>query len=137
VAARDASWDEVAERLAGERSYWLGTVDPGGAPHAVPVWGVVVAEDLFLYTERRTAKARHVALNPQVIVRGDLVDLGLPQDHAEVLRALRAKYSSPADSAYLPSADPDFDLLWRLEPRSAMVWRLDDYDDSQARWRAP
>ncbi len=113
----------------------------------MPVWGAVVRDDLYLYTERRTAKARHVAANPQVVVHlestenvfivsGNLEDVGLPQDHQDVLDALDAKYSSPRDAPYLPSADPDFDVLWRLRPTRAMLWRLDQYDGSQARWRA-
>jgi hypothetical protein len=61
--------------------------------------------------------------------------VGLPQQHPDVLRALEAKYSSPEDALYLPTADPDFDVLWLLRPERAMLWRLDDYDASQARWR--
>jgi general stress protein 26 len=113
----------------------------------VPVWGAVVRDDLYFFSERRTAKARHVAANAQVvvhlesaenvvIVNGYLEDLGLPQEHADVLGALEAKYSALEDARYLPSADPDFDVLWRLRPHRAMLWRLDQYDRSQARWRA-
>jgi hypothetical protein len=111
------------------------------------VWGAVVSRDLHLFSERRTAKARYVAANPRVvvhlesaedvvIVNGLLEDLGAPQGHADVLQALEAKYSSPEDARYLPTADPDFDVLWRLRPQRAMLWRLDGYDASQARWRA-
>ena len=114
----------------------------------VPVWGAVLRDDFYLFSERRTAKARHVAANRQVvvhlesaenvlIVNGDLEDLGLPQRYADVLDALEAKYCAPEDARYLPSADPDFDVLWRMRPRRAMSWRLDDYDSSQARWRMP
>ncbi|MHB1929382.1 MAG: pyridoxamine 5'-phosphate oxidase family protein, partial [Acidimicrobiales bacterium] len=61
-------WEDVAARLAAARNYWLATVDAGGAPHTVPVWGAVVGDALHLYTERRTAKAHHVAANPRVAV---------------------------------------------------------------------
>ncbi len=146
MTPKTASWDEFAERLQAARSYWLGTCDPGGAPHAVPVWGVVLRDDLHLFSERRTAKARHVAADPRVVVHlesaedvlivtGDLEDLGPPQRHGDVLAALDAKYRAPEDARYLPSADPDFDVLWRLRPRRAMSWRLADYEGSQARWR--
>ena len=146
MTSRQVSWADVADRLAAARSYWLGTCDQAGSPHAVPVWGALVDQDLYLFSERRTVKARHVAVNPQVvvhlesaedvaIVNGVLDDVGLPHDHPDVLTALEAKYSSPQDAAYLPSHDPDFDVLWRLRPRRAMLWRLHDYDASQARWR--
>jgi hypothetical protein len=146
VTSGEISWSDVAERLASARSYWLGTCDSDGSPHAVPVWGAVVSQDLFLFSERRTAKARYVARNPNVvvhlestedvvIVNGLLQDLGLPQDHPNVLQALEAKYSSRVDAQYLPSTDADFDVLWRLRARRAMLWTLDDYERSQSRWR--
>src|SRR5262245_4205724 len=62
------SWPEVAARLAAERSYWLCTTMPSGAPHAAPVWGVVLSNTLYLYTERRTVKARNLAADPRVLV---------------------------------------------------------------------
>jgi nitroimidazol reductase NimA-like FMN-containing flavoprotein (pyridoxamine 5'-phosphate oxidase superfamily) len=147
MTPRDASWDEVAARLEPARSYWLGTCDAGGAPHVVPVWGAVLNGELYFFSERRTAKARHVTANPQVvvhlespenvvIVNGVLEDLGRPSARADVLRALETKYDSPEDARYLPTSDPDFDVLWQLRPRRAMLWHLDEYDGSQARWRA-
>jgi Pyridoxamine 5'-phosphate oxidase len=136
----------VAARLQDARSYWLATCDPSGSPHVSPVWGAVVAGALHLFSERHTVKARNVAADSRVaihlesaedvvIVRGLLEDLGRPGKHADVLAALDAKYPAPADAVYLPSSDSDFDVLWRLQPR-ALMWRLDDYDASQARWRS-
>ncbi|HTR96171.1 MAG TPA: pyridoxamine 5'-phosphate oxidase family protein [Trebonia sp.] len=139
------SWHEVAARLAPARSYWLSTTLPDGAPHAAPVWGVVIDDTLYLYTERRTRKARNVAGDPRivvhlesaddvVIVRGTAEDRGHPAQLPEVVTALAAKYSSPADRQYLPDADPDFDVVYAVRPRSAMLWRLADYEASQRRW---
>jgi nitroimidazol reductase NimA-like FMN-containing flavoprotein (pyridoxamine 5'-phosphate oxidase superfamily) len=141
------TWPDVAAELAASRSYWLATSRPDGAPHAVPVWGVVVAGDLHLYSERRTAKARNVAADPRVvvhlesaervlIVRGTLVDLGAPAEAPEVVSALDAKYSAAEDRGYLPSADDSFDVVWRLAPIEAMSWDLEDYEASHRRWRS-
>jgi PPOX class probable F420-dependent enzyme len=140
-------WDEIAQRLGPPRSYWLGTTGADGAPHVAPVWGAVVSGVLYLYSERRTVKARNVARDPRVvvhlgdgedvvIVHGRLDDLGRPQARTDVVEALSAKYHRPGDAQYLPSADPEFDVLWALRPRKALLWRLDDYDHSQLRWHA-
>ncbi len=142
-----ATWEEVAAHLAPARCYWLSTVDASGAPHAVPVWGVVAAGAVHLYTSRGSAKARHVAADPRValhlesaedvvIVDGRLEDLGHPSEHPGVLRALEEKYSQPDDAAYLPSGDPSYDVLYRLVPGRARLWSLADFEDSQRRWRA-
>ena len=142
------SWPEVAARLAAARSYWLGTTLPSGAPHAAPVWGVVVGDVLYLYSERSTVKARNLAADPSVvvhlesaddvvIVRGTAADLGTPAEVPEVVAGLSAKYTNAADQPYLPDADPDFDVVWAIRPQSAMLWRLPDYEGSQRRWNSP
>jgi Pyridoxamine 5'-phosphate oxidase len=139
------SWPEVAARLAAARSYWLCTTMPSGAPHAAPVWGVVTNHTLYLYSERRTVKARNLAADPRVvlhlesaedvvIVRGTTEDLGSPAQVPEVVMALSAKYTGEGDRQYLPGADPDFDIVYALRPQSAMMWHLADYEGSQRRW---
>jgi PPOX class probable F420-dependent enzyme len=140
-------WPEVAALLAVSRNYWLGTTAPSGAPHAAPVWGVVTGQTLYLYSERSTVKARNIAADPRVVVhlesgddvlvvRGTAEDLGTPADVPEVVAALAAKYTAPGDQQYLPDADPAFDVVYAVRPRSAMAWRLADYDGSQRRWAA-
>jgi PPOX class probable F420-dependent enzyme len=144
--ANTLTWPEVAARLAGARNYWLTTTAPDGAPHAAPVWGAVVGDVLYLYSERHTRKARNLAADPRlvvhlesgddvVIVRGTAEDLGRPGKVPAVVAALAAKYTSPADRQYLPDADPAFDVVYAVRPRSAMMWRLPDYEASQRRWR--
>ena len=122
--------------------------DPAlGCPHAAPVWGVVSGGSLYLYSERRTVKARNLAADPRlvlhlesaedvVIVRGTAQDMGTPAQVPEVVAALSAKYASDADRQYLPDADPSFDVVYAVRPQSAMTWRLADYEGSQRRWTA-
>ncbi len=132
-------------RLAAARNYWMCTSMPSGAPHAAPVWGVVIGGTLYLYSERRTVKARNLAADPRVvvhlesgedvvIVRGTAQDVGTPGQVPEVAAALSAKYTGEEDRQYLPDADPAFDVVYAIRPRSAMMWRLADYESSQRRW---
>jgi PPOX class probable F420-dependent enzyme len=140
------TWAEVAERLGAARTYWLGSTTPAGAPHAAPVWGVVTGGTLYLYSERSTVKARNLAADPRVvvhlesgedvlIVRGTAEDVGAPSAVPAVVAALAAKYARPQDQPYLPAADPDFDVVYAIRPRSAMAWRLDHYA-AQRRWHS-
>lgn len=141
------SWPVVAARLAPARSYWLSTTAPDGAPHAAPVWGVVLGDTLYLYSERSTRKARNLTADPRLvvhlesgedvlIVHGTAADLGHPARLPDVVAALAAKYASPADRQYLPDADPAFDVVYAVRPQSAMLWQLADYEASQRRWRS-
>jgi len=102
------SWAEVAARLAAARTYWLSTTMPGGAPHAAPVWGVVIESTLYLYSERRTRKARNLAADPRlvvhlesgddvVIVHGTAEDLGHPAHVPDVGAALAAIGAASAE----------------------------------------
>jgi PPOX class probable F420-dependent enzyme len=145
MGANAVSWPEVAARLAAARNYWLCTTTPAGAPHAAPVWGVVIDDVLHLYSERQTLKSRNLAADPRVtvhledaedvvIVRGIAEDLGTPAEVPAVVTALSAKYTSEDDKQYLPEADPDFDVVYAIRPQSAMMWRLADYEGSQRRW---
>ena len=139
------TWPEIAERLSAPRQYWLSTTTPAGAPHASPVWGAVTEETLCLYSQRNTVKARNLAADPRAVVHlesgedvlivyGRLDDVGTPAEVPRVVAALAAKYTRPEDQRYLPSNDPDFDVVYALRPQSAMAWRLDDYSASQRRW---
>jgi PPOX class probable F420-dependent enzyme len=147
VPSETLSWPEVSSRLAAARNYWLVSTTPSGSPHAAPVWGVVTGETLYLYSERGTVKARNIAADPRVvvhlesgddvvIVRGVAEDLGAPSQVPSVVAALAAKYTRPEDRQYLPDADPGFDVVYAIRPRSAMMWRLADYAASQRRWPA-
>ena len=141
------TWQQVTARLADQRDYWLSTIARDGSPHVSPVWAAFVDEDCYLYSERRTVKARNIAVDPRVvlhpadatdvvIVHGYLDDVGHPRDHDKALAAFASKYRLPHDQAFLPTHDPDFDVLYLLRPVRALMWRLGDYDASQRRWNA-
>ena len=142
------TWSAIAARLASARNYWLGTSNPDGSPHATPVWGVVLHDCLYIYSERATVKARNLALDSRavvhlesgeevVIVQGHLDDIGLPGDNPGVVEALSSKYDAAEDARYLPSHDESFDVLYLLRPEKALLWSLSNYDSTQQRWVAP
>jgi hypothetical protein len=141
----DTDWADIATRLAPARNYWLGSTTAGGAPHVAPVWGAVVDDQLFVYTDRGTAKAWNIVHDPRVvihlesaedvvIVHGRMIDAGRPRDVSAVVDALSVKYDAPGDDQYLPRADEAFDVLYLLRPERAMLWELSDFDGSQRRW---
>ena len=140
-------WGEVAARLAAARSYWLHSHGSGRwAARRTGLGGGRRQAALYLYTERSTVKARNLARRP---TRGDPpAGSGELPDRARLAgrprpapgpsggrRCLDAAYPDPADRAYLPSADPAFDVLYALRPSRARAWRLADWDGSQATWR--
>lgn len=59
------------ERLRSERTIWLATVDPGGAPAVRPVWFVWDGEAFVVFSRPTAAKVAHIAANPKVCLHLD------------------------------------------------------------------
>lgn len=59
------SWDEVRQRLAGERWYWLGTAGPAQRPHVRPVLAVWLGDKVYSTTSPGAAKGRNLQLHPE------------------------------------------------------------------------
>lgn len=138
-------WTKLAVELDEHRNFWLTTVNLDNTPHVAPIWGVVLEDRFLFYTSRVSRKARNIIRQPHVglhlesaenvlIVYGKATDEGLPQHHPDVLTALEQKYEQPGDHDYLPSSDTSYDVLFSLNPTSALGWRLDDFEGSQIRW---
>ena len=134
------AWDEVTERLSTARNYWLATVDPLQRPHAMPVWGVFVDDDLFLETSAVTLKARNLATNPAVAVHLEDGDRVVAiEGRAEPIapdRPLGERLAAAFSTKYeghRPSADQwQEGDLYRVVPRVVFAW----HDmPSATRWR--
>ncbi len=144
---RRLEWTHVAARLWAERTLWVGTVGPDGAPHAAPVWLAVLADEAFVFTSGTSAKARNLRRNPDVvlhsedgedvlIVFGQLRFVGHPLEHPDVMARFAEKYQEPGDADFLPDREASADSLYRLDPSRAMTWDLVDFQGSQRRWSA-
>lgn len=136
------SWEVVVERLREAANYWVATVDARRRPHCMPIWGVFVANDLYLETSPSTLKARNLIGNPGIAVHledGDRVVAieGVAEPFRpngrrarEIADAYGAKYAGyhPAPSSW------DQGGLYRVLPRVVFAWR--DMPTA-TRWRFP
>ena len=136
------TWAWVRERLDPARQYWMATVDPQSRPSAMPMWGVVVEDDLYLETPVVTRRARNLSSNPAVAVHLELGDhvvaiegvaeslVPEPELAAAIAMAFAAKYDS-----YRPEATEwDEGGLYVVVPRVVFAWR--DMPTA-TRWRMP
>jgi general stress protein 26 len=117
------------------RNYWLVTVRPGGAPHAVPVWGVWLGGRIHFGGGRETRKARNLAANPDavvhlesgddvVIVEGTAEEVTDPSLQDSVDDAYEAKYG-------IRHGTP----VWALRPRAVYAWT--GFPADATRWLFP
>ena len=61
-------WSWAIERLSEAHTYWVATTRQTGAPHVMPVWGVVL-DDMFCFsTGSQSRKARNLSENPRCVI---------------------------------------------------------------------
>ena len=100
------------ERLRTERTIWLATVDPSGAPWVRPVWFVWDGESFLVYSSPTAAKLRDIAANPNVCLHLDPDEWGenvvIVYGHARI-----APEQPPADqsAAYVAKYEWGFERL--------------------------
>jgi general stress protein 26 len=127
------AWDEVTERIAGARNYWLATLRPGGLPHLRPVDGVFVDDVLCFGGSPATRWVQH--LHHQPAASASLPD----DDHAVILEGQAELVEDPADPLaiaqapanrakypqYFSGAEPTpFHPFWCLRPARVYAWSL-------------
>jgi general stress protein 26 len=143
-------WEWAAERLIANKNYWVVTVSAGGAPHALPVWGVWDDHDLrFMFSCAPSArKARNIAANPRVVFTVDstVECISVEGTAAAITEADRidtwidryvAKYSGE-----VPEGLGDFvreHAMFEVVPTKAfaIIEREDEFALRATRWRFP
>jgi hypothetical protein len=61
-------WSWAEDRLRVTRNFWVSTVSPSGAPHAMPVWCVWEGGALWFSTAAGSRKARNLAHDARCVV---------------------------------------------------------------------
>ena len=79
----------VNRRLSSEKIMWLTTVDSRNTPQPRPVWFHWDGQTVMIFSERNTAKLRHIARNPLVALNfntdDDGDDVGVMTGEAKIL----------------------------------------------------
>ena len=140
-------WSWAAERLSGNRNFWVVTVSGEGRPHALPVWGVWSEADMrFAFSSGpRSRKARNLRANPAAVVMTDSTVECLSLEGrasivdddtrlAQWVERYLTKYGPLA-----PTLDAEFlgaNLVFEFEPDRAfaVVEREEDFATRATRW---
>lgn len=61
-------WNAVSAQIAQARTYWVGTVDRTGQPHAVPIWGIWFDTTLYFDGAPHARWVRNLGANPKAVV---------------------------------------------------------------------
>ena len=132
-------WTIIEEQIRVSRNYWICSISPTGYPHALPVWGIWLDQQLYFVTKRASKKGRNLFSNPKVAVhlesgdnvvafQGKVVELTDQQRLLPVAAAYSTKYQG--DQIY-----PDLEVVFELNPHVAFTWFEQNYHETATRWR--
>lgn len=139
-------WDEVQQRFAAERSYWLATAGRDGRPHVRPVLAVWLAGEIYSTTSPAVRKGRNLQERPEcslaartpaidIVIEGTaswVDDRGLLE---QIAAAYDSKYDWPVtvtpgnmfDAPYgAPTAGPPPYRVYRVTPVAVYGFGTDD-----------
>lgn len=135
-------WSHVSERMAQAMHYWVCTVGPDGRPHATPVDGLWLEDQLYFGGSPQTRRNRNLAENPAVCVHLDSgTDVVILHGDAHELRAvdralaLRLSEASAKKYGYGPKPEeyeaggtfvfrPQVGFAWHQFPKDATRWHF-------------
>ena len=106
-------WKWAEDRLKKSHNYWLMTVRPDGAPHAMPIWGVWHEGRFYFSTGLTSRKARNLARNRRCLVCNERAH------EAVILEGSARRITGIALKKLLRRAGPDYTRKyppWKLDP---------------------
>jgi Pyridoxamine 5'-phosphate oxidase len=152
--SRPIPWEEAERRLTRGGWFWLVTVRPDGAPHAMPVFAVWSESALFLVSKETTRKSRNLTADGRCVVTTDAGDLHLVvegearrvRDEATLSRAseaFEAIYDWPTvvageelDAEYgAPTSGGPPYAVFEIKPTRAFGLPTDGESFTPTRWR--
>ncbi len=134
-------WSWAVERLRDGKNYWLSSVRPDGAPHAMAVWGVWIGGAFYFSTGERTRKVRNLEREPRCVLTTERADEpviveGRVERVADsgLLDRVRGIYREKYGMAY-----PEDSNVYAVRPRVVfgMIENPDEFPGSATRWEFP
>ncbi|NNN20890.1 MAG: pyridoxamine 5'-phosphate oxidase [Acidimicrobiales bacterium] len=137
-------WDLASERLATSKEYWIATVRSSGAPHIMPVWGVISENSFYFSSMTSSIKVRNLKANPHISITSNdpnipVVAEGIAEEmdsKEDILRFLEMENEKYGTKMGFSAVDPDFNTNYRcriikiiaidkkLSPGGPSTWRF-------------
>jgi general stress protein 26 len=131
-------WKWAEQRLKTSHNYWLVTSRPGGAPHAMPVWGIWVDSVFYFSTGRTSRKAKNLARNNHCVVCNERANEAvIVEGTAKEVKdpKLLKRLGVPYHAKYKPwKLDPEMGPVFAVVPRVAFGMYEKKFSTSATRW---
>ncbi len=133
------AWSTVVDWLNRARNYWVCTVRADGRPHAMPVWGLWMDDQLWFSTDPGSVKGQNLLARPEIVVHlesGDEVCVldgrAVRVTHDDALQRFDELYEPKYDVR--PSAMGDAAGVYVLQPTTALAWTEVEFPTTATRF---
>lgn len=141
-------WQWASDRLERTHNYWVVTASPDGRPHALPVWGVWLAErcEFVFSCDPQSRKARNLRANPRIVVAADdtIEVVSVEGTATEVATSSIPDIIERLAFKYEPDPDKGMELIgflldtcgFRVRPERAfgMIERPEEFSARATKW---
>ena len=108
------------KRFESKKIIWMATTKPNSQPHLVPVWFVLSDGNIFVWTKRKSVKARNLRENPRITIaletgskpligEGRVINSFNPADILHIIDKFSEKYD------WSNYTDTDYDIIFEIE----------------------
>ena len=132
------SWDWAEKRLTDSHNYWLTSVRPDGAPHAMPIWGIWLDGAYYFSTSATSRKRRNLARNPHCVICNEnaaeaVIMEGVAQQpkEEEVPKQAFTDYKRK----YGWDLDPKLGPVWMVRPKIVFAMPEKQFPKGVTRWK--
>jgi hypothetical protein len=129
-------WKWALDRLRRAHTYWIVTVRRDGRPHAVPIWGVWVADRFVFGAEANSVKIRNLKADSRCAIcldeNGEALSLegNASQLSAAILREMARVYKTK----YQWAVDSSAASFYQVVPRRVIGYIESSTPDRTTRW---
>ncbi|MCW2804088.1 MAG: hypothetical protein QOF52_3387 [Propionibacteriaceae bacterium] len=127
---RVLTWQEVEQKLAAAKTYWLATTRHDGRPHTVPVDGIWQDGALYFGGDPATVHIRNLQADPRAVVHTEsgespVIAEGTADWYApSAEQASRLAQATQAKYGYATSPESHTARTWRLLPQVVLAWNV-------------
>jgi len=132
-------WSWAIERLSTAHTYWVATTRTTGAPHVMPVWGVVIDEMFCFSTGSQSRKARNLSDDPRIVITCEVnQDQIIVEGIAEVVTdsALKSRFAAVYGPKYEYNMDGFDEPVYVVHPKVVFGFTTaeDAFTSTATRW---
>lgn len=129
------AWEQVSRWMKESQCYWISTTNRDGSPHAIPIWGIWMDDQLYFGGGSTTQWAKNLGRNPKIVGHTESgQNVVITEGTAELKdeEKLNKKLSKFYKEKYGIEHPPPF---WTIRAEKIFSWTIEDYAKTPTKWQ--